>query len=151
MLNQVVCVGRLCKDLELKYTPQGVAVCENTLALNKKQKDKQDKAIFIKIVCYGRGAEILSQYCKKGDRVGVVGEIDFNQWQDKQGNKHTQNFISVEKVELLESKQPAPRPAPAQKSYPLPQERGTLGSAMAGVADNQHANLPEIDLDEIPF
>lgn len=46
---------------------------------------------------------------------------------------------------------PAPRPAPAQKSYPLPQERGTLGSAMAGVADNQHANLPEIDLDEIPF
>lgn len=139
MLNQIVCVGRLCKDLELKYTPQGLAICENTLALNRKMKDKPDKAIFIKIVCFGKGAEILNQYAKKGDRIGVVGEIDFKEWQDNQGKRHTQNFISVEKIELLESKPQVPQ---AQKQYQTPpQDRGA----------QKAQSMPTIDLDEIPF
>lgn len=138
MLNQVMCVGRLCKDLELKYTPSGLAVCENTLALNKKQKDKQDKTIFIKIVCFGKGAEILNQYAKKGDRIGVVGEIDFKDWQDNQGKRHTQNFISVEKIELLESKPQVPQ---AQKQYQTPTPQAQKA---------QNVSLINLD-DEIPF
>lgn len=136
MINQVVCVGRLCKDLELKYTPQGMAVCENVLAFNRKMKDKPDKAIFVKIVAYGRGAEVLNQYCKKGDRIAVVGELDFNQWQDKQGKTQSQNYISVEKIELLESKGSNQQQSSAQATPPPAQNIQNQTQTTQSVSDD---------------
>lgn len=139
----------------------------------------QEETIFLTCKVSGRTAEIANLYLTRGSPVGVTGQLREESWVDKiTGQKVSRLVVRVDSLSLMETKAqrearesrnpygtnrqqevvsldreyaPAPRPAPAQKSYPLPQERGTLGSAMAEVADNQHANLPEIDLDEIPF
>lgn len=141
----------------------------------------QEETIFLTCKVSGRTAEIANLYLTRGSPVGVTGQLREESWVDKiTGQKVSRLVVRVDNLSLMETKAqrearesrntygtnrqqevvpldreyaPAPRPAPApaQKSYPLPQERGTLGSAMAEVADNQHANLPEIDLDEIPF
>lgn len=139
----------------------------------------QEETIFLTCKVSGRLAEIANLYLTKGAPVGVTGQMREESWTDrKTGQKVSKLVVRVDNLSLMETKAqrefresrthyakaqevvpldceyaPAPRPAPrpAQSQYAVPQERGTLGQAMAEVAKEQHANLPEIDLDEIPF
>lgn len=141
----------------------------------------QEETIFLTCKVSGRLAEIANLYLTKGAPVGVTGQMREESWTDKEtGQKVSRLVVRVDNMSLMETKAqrearesratygankreevvsldseyaPAPRPAPrpAQAQHAMPQERGTLGQAMAEVADSQHANLPEIDLDEIPF
>lgn len=103
MFNKVQLIGRLAKDNTFKTTQSGVEICENTLALNKKQKNKEDKAIYIKIVFIGNVCGVLRSYTQKGDKIAIIGELDFNSWVGKDGNKHYENSVIVEAIELLGS------------------------------------------------
>lgn len=102
MFNKVQLIGRLAKDNDFK-TLGNTELCENTLALNKKQKDGSEKSIFIKIKIFGNACDIMRRYTAKGDRIGIIGELDFNQWQGKDGTNKHEHSIIVENIELLGS------------------------------------------------
>lgn len=91
MINQVVLVGRLTKDPQLSYTPQGTAVANFTMAMTKVFKDgqgnKQEKTAFINCVVWRKDAEDLTNFKKKGELIGVTGELQSRSYDDQQTGK----------------------------------------------------------------
>ena len=103
-LNKVFIMGNLTRDPELRQTPTGQAVCSFGVATNRFYTDstgqKQKKAEFHNIVAWGRQAEIVHQYLKKGSSVLVEGRLQTRSWQDPQGAKHWKTEIIGERVQL---------------------------------------------------
>jgi single-strand DNA-binding protein len=92
--NKIILVGNLGKDPELRYTPQGTAVCNFSLATNEKRRDKagemQEVALWFKVTLWGKQAEVASKYLTKGSPVYVEGRLRVEEWTDRDGNnRHT--------------------------------------------------------------
>ena len=88
MINKVVLVGRLTKDIELKTTPNGKYVTDFTLAVDK----FGDGANFLSCQCWGKSAEFLSKYAKKGNVVAVDGSVESTSW-EKNGTTFYKTFV----------------------------------------------------------
>ena len=120
--NKVILIGNLTRDPELRYTPQGTAVVNITIAVNRKYKSgeemKEDVA-FIPVVLWGKTAEIVHQYCKKGSPLMVEGRISTRSW-EKDGQKQFKTEIVGEQIQLLGKK-------PEQETTPT--EEKTTGEA----------------------
>jgi len=88
--NKIIIVGNLGKDPELRYTPQGTAVCSFSVATNEKKKDKsgelQDVTTWFRITLWNRQAENASKYLTKGSPVYVEGRLRVEEWTDRDGN-----------------------------------------------------------------
>jgi single-strand DNA-binding protein len=99
-INLVVLGGNLTRDPELKYTPQGTALCEFTIANSKKWKTQggewQEKPGFYNCICWGKRGEVISQHFSKGKPIEVRGELEFQQWETKDGNKRNAVKINVQ-------------------------------------------------------
>ncbi|AZU99729.1 single-strand binding protein [Bacillus phage DK1] len=111
MMNKVILVGRTVKEGELRYTTSGKAVYSNTLAVNRDyvQEGKEREADFPQIVIWGKQAENFANYVKKGDRVGVEGQLrtrSFDELKDGQptGKKVYVTEVLVEKFTFLQDK-----------------------------------------------
>lgn len=100
MNNVLMVIGRITKDLELKYTTNNKAVVNIPLAINN---DKDDTT-FIDAVIYGNIAETTSKYCKKGDLIGVQAKVVNNNWTDKDGKNHYDYKFIASKVTFLSTK-----------------------------------------------
>lgn len=85
-MNQCQLMGRLVRDPELKYTPQGTAVTSFTLAVDR--RFNRDKADYINIIAWRQTAEFVAKHFAKGQRVAVVGSIQTRSWEDNDGGKH---------------------------------------------------------------
>jgi single-strand DNA-binding protein len=101
-MNHVVLLGRLGRDPELKYTPSGTAVCNLSLASDEAWKDKDGnkhkKTDWHRLTAWGRQAEVMAEYLKKGSQVLVAGKIETREY-EKDGKK---NYITEIKVSLFE-------------------------------------------------
>lgn len=104
-MNNVSLIGRLTKDVELRYTSNGKAVANFTLAVNRPfQNQKGDyEADFIRTVVWGKSAENAANYLKKGSKAGVVGRIQTGSY-EKNGQRFFTTDIVAEHVEFLDSK-----------------------------------------------
>ncbi len=106
--NKVVLIGRLTKDIELKYIPNsGKAVTQTTLAVdNPFKKDEQGnrQADFINIVVWGKQAENLANFMHKGSQIAVSGRIQTRNYQNKEGNKVYITEVVADEVQFLDSK-----------------------------------------------
>lgn len=107
MFNKVVFLGRLTRDVELKYLPSGSAIAVLGLASSRKYK-KQDGSVaeencFIDAKLFGRTAEIANQYLKKGSLAMVEGKLTYETWEDKNGGKRSRHTITAENLVLLDS------------------------------------------------
>jgi len=92
--NKIIIVGNLGRDPELRYTPQGNAVCNFSLATNEKKRDKagemQDVTTWFRVTLWGKQAENASKYLTKGNPVYVEGRLRVEEWTDRDGNnRHT--------------------------------------------------------------
>ncbi|WP_100406249.1 single-stranded DNA-binding protein [Bacillus solitudinis] len=105
MLNRVVLVGRLTKDPELRYTPNGVAVGNFTLAVNRirKQENGPD-ADFINCVVWQKPAENVANYLKKGSLAGIDGRIQTRSYDNNEGKRVFITEVVAETVQFLEPK-----------------------------------------------
>ena len=96
--NRVVLAGNLTRDPELRYTPKGTAVARIGLALNRTWKsetgESREEVTFVDVEAFGRQAEVLSQYLRKGRPLLVEGRLKLDQWEDKQTGK-TRTKLSV--------------------------------------------------------
>ncbi|NIK11554.1 single-stranded DNA-binding protein [Alkalibacillus almallahensis] len=106
MLNRTVLVGRLTKDPELRYTANGVAVANFTLAVNRPFSNQQGEreADFINCVIWRKQAENLASYMGKGSMVGVDGRIQTRSFDNQEGKRIFMTEVVAESVQFLESK-----------------------------------------------
>ncbi|HCC24817.1 MAG TPA: single-stranded DNA-binding protein, partial [Holosporales bacterium] len=90
-LNKVMLIGNITKDPEIRYTPAGDPVLNINLAINRTWKNKsgerQKSVEFISVVIWNKTADVVAQYCKKGDPLFVEGRIQTRSW-EKDGVKH---------------------------------------------------------------
>ena len=88
--NKIIIVGNLGRDPELRYTPQGVAVCNFSVATNEKKRDKsgemQDVTTWFRVTLWRNQAENASKYLTKGSPVYVEGRLGLEEWTDRDGN-----------------------------------------------------------------
>ncbi len=89
--NKIIVVGNLGRDPELRYTPQGDAVCDFSIATNERKRDKageyQDVTTWFKVTLWRRLAENASKYLTKGKPVYIEGRLQIEEWTDRDGNK----------------------------------------------------------------
>jgi len=104
-LNQVLLVGNLTKDPELRYTPSGTAVITLRIAVNTPFKDKsgqlQKDTCFINVVAWGHMAENCNQYLQKGRQVLIDGRLQSRSWQDKDGNNRSTIEVRANRVQFM--------------------------------------------------
>ncbi|MGD8188534.1 single-stranded DNA-binding protein [Brevibacillus ginsengisoli] len=105
MLNRVILIGRLVRDPELRYTPNGTAVTTWTLAVNRSRKQEgQQEADFINIVAWSKLADLCANYLKKGKQAAVEGRIQSRSYDNKEGKKVYVTEVVAENVQFLGSK-----------------------------------------------
>jgi len=109
-LNKVLLLGRLGADPELKFTPNGNAVCNFSMATSKKFKDKngndQEITSWHRVVVWGKLAELTNQYMSKGKQCLVEGEINYRSWDDKDGVKKYTTEINATHIQFIGSSEP---------------------------------------------
>jgi len=104
--NKVILVGNLTRDPELRYTPKGTAVARLGLAVNRQWKtdagEAREEVTFIDIDAFGRQAEVIGQYCKKGKPLMIEGRLKYETWDDKQTNqKRSKLLVVLESFQFL--------------------------------------------------
>ena len=105
-MNRVILVGRITKDPEVRYTSSDVAVCQFTLAVNRKYQSAggERQADFISCVAWRNSAELLGKYVKKGAQIGVEGQIQVRNYEDNGGVKRYVTEVICDSITFLESK-----------------------------------------------
>lgn len=107
-MNLVFLVGRLGKDPELKYLPDGRAATKFSLATSKRFKDKagnrNERTAWHNITAYGKLAEICGEHLKSGSQISCVGEINYQEW-EKDNQKHWRTEIIISDMEMLGKKE----------------------------------------------
>ncbi len=111
--NKVILVGNLTRDPEVKYTPKGTAITDIGLAVNRTYStdsgEKREEVTFIDITLWGRTAEIVGEYCKKGRPLLVEGRLQLDTWDDKAtGQKRSKLKVVGENIQLLGSREGGP-------------------------------------------
>lgn len=118
MINNVVLVGRLTRDPELRKTQSGTSVLSFTTAVNRKFKNEgQPEADFINCVAWNQTADFLARYATKGSLVGIEGRIQTRNYEDKTGNRVYVTEVVAESVQLLESKAEAEKRNNQEQMY----------------------------------
>ena len=122
MLNKVFLIGRLTRDPELRFMPNGEAVCNFGLATSEKWKNKNgeptEKTEFHNITIYRRLAEIAGQYLKKGSQVYLEGKIQSRKYTDKNGVERTAYEIICHEMKMLGGNEAHMQPAPPANQEP---------------------------------
>ncbi|MCP4176502.1 MAG: single-stranded DNA-binding protein [bacterium] len=104
--NKVMLMGNLTRDPELRYTPSGSAVCDFSIAINRKYSaggQEKEEVCFVDIVVWAKQAESCGKYLKKGSAVFVEGRLRNDNWEDKDGRKRSRLRITAERVQFLSS------------------------------------------------
>ena len=147
--NKVILAGNLTRDPELRYTPKGMAIAKITLAINRTWKtetgETKEEVTFVDVDAFGRQAEVIAQYMKKGRPFLVEGRLKLDQWEDKNTHqKQSKLKVVLEGFSFIDSNRgdsaapagarPAAAPAPAAEAPP-PAE----------------PEAPEPEQDDVPF
>ena len=107
-LNKVLLIGNLTADPELRYTPNGTAVADLRLAVNRyssRSEDKRDDTVFVDVVVWQKQAENCSQYLSKGRPVFIEGRLQLDTWESPQGEKRSKIRVVAENVQFLGGRQ----------------------------------------------
>ena len=145
MLNQVQLIGRLGRDPEVRYMPNGEAVCNFSIATSESWKDangqKQERTEWHNITLYRRLAEVAGQYLKKGALVFVQGKIQSRKYVDKNGIERTAYEIICDSMKMLgdtsgRAQQQTPPPAQNQTPPPPPQRQAQAKQPVNDVEDD---------------
>ncbi|CAM4100678.1 single-stranded DNA-binding protein [Mesobacillus thioparans] len=150
MMNRVVLVGRLTKDPELRFTPNGVAVATFTLAVNRSFTNQQGEreADFINCVVWRRPAENVANFLKKGSLAGVDGRVQTRSYEGQDGKRVYVTEVLAESVQFLEPK--GQSPDRGDSGYSRQNDQGSpFGNQNQN--QNQRQNQGYTKVDEDPF
>ena len=107
--NKVILMGNLTRDPEIRYTSGGTAIAKLGMAINRtwtnKEGQKQEETTFVDVDAFGRQAEVIGQYLKKGRPVMIEGRLKLDQWDDKQtGQKRSKLGVTLEGFQFIDSR-----------------------------------------------
>ncbi len=149
-LNKAFIFGNLTRDPEMRAMPSGMNVCSFGVATNRVYRDrdgkKQEQADFHNIVVFGRQADVVSQYLKKGSSVFIEGRIQTRSWEGKDGEKKYRTEIVAERVQF------GPRSTASSGGVRRHEDGGEMPED-AGSASGSGIEYPKEDInpDDIPF
>jgi single-strand DNA-binding protein len=107
-VNMVIVMGRLGNDPEMRYTRDGTAVANMSLAVNERWKDNagqtQERVEWVKVVLWGKLAEVAKEYLNKGDACFIRGKLQSSSWDDKDGNKRYKTEVRADEIQLMGGK-----------------------------------------------
>jgi len=153
-LNKVFLIGNLTRDPELRYTPNGTAVVEFGMAMNRTWSrpggEKQEEVCFVDVQAWARQAEVISEYCAKGRPLFVEGRLKLDSWEGKDGQRRSKLRIVVENFQFLGSRsdsQGRGNSSPGQgRQNAAPPSAASAPPPSDGASDGQF----QVD-DDIPF
>ncbi len=140
--NKILLMGNLTRDPQLSYLPSQTAVVDFGLAVNRKWKSREgedkDETCFVDCRMFGRRAEVINKYCKKGNPLFIEGRLTFDSWTSQDGTKRSKHRVTVENFEFLGG---------GQRQGAGQTEQNAAGAASQ--AEKQYPN--SVDADDIPF
>jgi len=144
--NKVILAGNLTRDPELRYTPKGTAIVRLGIACNRKWKSEtgemKEEVTFVDVDAFGKTAETIGQYLKKGRPILIEGRLRYDTWEDKQsGQKKSKLGVVLETFQFLDSGGGRGEGAPAAS-------RPAAASAPASEAADAE---PAPEHDDVPF
>ena len=137
-INQVILIGRLTRDVELKYTNSGFAIANLSLAVNRRVKRDdtwQDEGNFFNCVLIGKRAEALAQYLVKGKQLGIQGELRQNRW-EQDGQPRSRVEIFINDIQLLGGR------SSEQSARNTGEQQGQYSSPESPTADDFDDDIP---------
>jgi single-strand DNA-binding protein len=146
--NKVILVGNLTRDPELRYTPKGTAIAKIGLAVNRnwtsESGEKKEEVTFVDVDVFGRTAENVGQYMRKGRPILIEGRLRLDQWDDKQtGQKRSKLGVVAEIVQFLGS----PTGGAGGDSAPVSRASAPTAAPAAEPSDSE----PPPEHDDVPF
>jgi len=159
-LNKVTLIGNLTRDPEMRYTPQGTAVCTFSVATNRQWKtdsgDTKEDAEFHRIVAWDKLAEICSQMLSKGKKVYVEGRLQTRKWEGQDGNTRYTTEVVISEMLLLDKASDGSDASYDDESQDIPDdfeeemEKGK-SSKSSSKAKAQKNDNEEAEDEDIPF
>lgn len=155
MINNVVLVGRLTKDPDLRHTANGTGVATFTLAVNRNftNQNGNREADFINCVIWRKSAETLSKYARKGTLLGVTGRVQTRSYENNQGQRVyvtevvAENFQLLESRSISEAREANQSKTPAENSSPNNQQENSYNAH----SDPFNGSSINISDDDLPF
>jgi single-strand DNA-binding protein len=153
--NKVILAGNLTRDPELRYTPKGTAVAKLGLALNRSWKtetgETREEVTFVDVDAFGRQAEVLAQYLRKGRPILIEGRLKLDQWDDKQTNqKRSKLGVVLESFSFIDSKG-QDGGGQGMENSPRPRPQAAAAGSVTGPAEGAPADVPPPEEDDVPF
>lgn len=152
--NKVILAGNLTRDPELRYTTQGTAIAKISLAINERWTDaqgqKKERTLFVEVDAFGKQAEVIGQYCRKGKPLLVEGRLKLDQWDDKTtGQKRQRLGVVLESFQFIDSKKEneGENEKETEPRKPAPGAKATGERATAPA----ESDVPPIEEDDVPF
>ena len=143
MYNKVILVGNLTRDIEFRHSQAGIAIAKTAIATSRKFKsntgEQKEEVCFVDITFFARSAEIANQYLRKGSKILIEGKLVFDQWTDQNGHKRSKHGVTVDIMQMLDSKGTNNNSNPNNTNLPI--------------TDFSKQEISSIDIDEgdIPF
>lgn len=109
-MNKVILIGRLTRDVEMRYSANNNAIARYTLAVNRQFKNSDQEADFLPCIAFGKTAELAGNYLSKGMRIAVEGRIQTGSYTNREGQKIYTTEIVVDRQEFLEKKASSSQP-----------------------------------------
>ena len=106
MNNIVILIGRLTKEVELRYTEKELPIANFTIAINREYKNENGEyeTDFINCVAFQQSAKLMGEYTHKGDLIGIKGKLQTRNYEDKEGKKHYVTEVITERITFLQQK-----------------------------------------------
>ncbi len=151
-MNSISIIGRIGKDIDLKYVASGSAIANFSIAVNqdyKKQTGEQvKKTSWFDIVAFGKTGENLNKFFSKGSMIGITGELEQQTWQDQNGANRSKIIIKMLSFTFIDKKSDNTNNVPSSRH----QENDTQQAPQQQI-EQIHQTIPMIDMseDEIPF
>ena len=143
-MNNWIGMGRLTRDPSVKTTQAGQTFCNFSIAVRRSmKKDGQPDADFVDCVAFGKTAEFVGKYFKKGNRILVRGRLQNDKYTNKEGNQVSSSKIAVEEVDFVESRASAEQTTTTASAQPAP--------APAEQKQDEFMYIPEGTPEELPF
>jgi single-strand DNA-binding protein len=152
--NKVILAGNLTRDPELRYTPKGTAIARIGLAINRSWRteagEQKEEVTFVDVDAFGRQAETIGQYFKKGRPILIEGRLKYDAWEDKQsGQKKSKLGVVLEGFQFMDSQrggEGGPSGGPSEPREPRAARPAAAAPVAPPAADE--APMPE---DDVPF
>ena len=163
--NKIILVGNLGKDPELRYTPQGDAVCSFTMATNERKKDKsgemQNIATWFRVTLWRHQAENAAKYLSKGRQVYIEGRLRIEEWTDRENNNRQSLEVTATDMQFLSSGADRSEGSGGgdysgghheeeHDTHSGPPPAASSAAGASGDSDTSHTPAPAAD-DDIPF